>query len=350
MLNSEEKKIVRIFYRLVDGHHHLRDGEMLKNIVMYLARYFSAAMIMPNLQPPVVTTKEVAAYLKRILACLEPGTIFTPLMTTYLTENTDPNDIEAGFLDKVFIAAKWYPPHGTTNSTHGVLDINKVDKTLSRMEKIGMGLAIHGEMSPHPEIDIFDSEKIFIERKLIPLIKRYPDLKISLEHITTKEACDFIKDNSKNIVGTVTPHHLLFDRNALLVGGLHPVFYNMPILKSREHMLAIQKAVIEDDESLILGTDSAPHLTENKYKDCGCAGTFSAPVALPAYYKFFVDNNITHKFQKFASDNFCKFHGIQVPEKTVEITDEEWIVPAKYHGVEPLFFGQKLNYNVKLLS
>ena len=350
MQNSKETEIVRIFYRLVDGHHHLRDGQMLKNIVMYLARYFSAAMIMPNLDPPVVTTNEVYAYLQRILACLEPGTIFTPLMTTYLTEDTDPNDIEAGFLDKVFIAAKWYPPHGTTNSARGVLDINKVDKTLSRMEKIGMRFAIHGEMSPHPEIDIFDSEKIFIEQKLIPLIKRYPELKISLEHITTKEACDFIKDNSKNIVGTVTPQHLLFNRNALLVGGLHPDMYCMPVLKRRFHMLAIQQAVIEDDESIILGTDSAAHLTENKYKDCGCAGVFSAPVAIPAYYQFFIDNNITHKFQKFASDNFCKFHGIQVPEKTVEIFEENWTVPESHHGVKSLFFGQKLNYNVKLVS
>lgn len=350
MSKFNERQIVRIFHRLVDGHHHLRDDQMLKNVIMYLARYFSAALIMPNLQPPVITTKDVAAYCKRILACLDPGTVFTPLMTTYLTENTDANDIEAGFMDKIFIAAKWYPPHGTTNSTHGVLDINKVDKVLSRMEKIRMTLAIHGEMSPHPEIDIFDSEKIFIEKKLIPIIKRYPDLKISLEHITTKEACDFIKENSKNIVGTVTAHHLILNRNDLLVGGLHPDVYNMPIVKRRSHMLAIQQAVIEDEESFILGTDSAPHTIENKYKDCGCAGSFTAPTAIPAYYKFFVDNNITHKFQKFASNNFCKFHGIEVPEKNVEVFEEDWIVPDNCHGVRPLFFNQTMKYKVKLLS
>ena len=339
-----------IFYRLFDAHHHLRDGEMLMNILPFLTYLFSGAIIMPNLNPPVVTTKEVDDYRKRIMLLVPPETVFTPFMTTYLTEKTDPHDIRIGFNEGVFIAAKWYPPHGTTNSSHGVHDINKVENVLAVMEEIGMTLSVHGEEPPSSGIDIFDREKAFLERKLIPLLDKFPKLKVVLEHVTTKEAVQFVGTSSYNIGATITPQHLLFDRNALFDNGLHPDLYCMPILKRDIHKEAIQAYVKGGNPKFWLGTDSAPHLKENKYKDCGCAGVFSSPVTIPAYYNFFFENNITDKFQAFASDNATNFYGISLPEKKIKIIEREWIVPNEYHGITPLFAGQKSRFEAVALT
>ncbi len=342
---EKERMIEKTIYNAFDAHLHLRDGQMLKNVIGYTTYKFAAALIMPNLDPPVVTTKQVNDYRKRIISAIVQETDFTPFMTTYLTENSDAHDITIGFNEKVFIAGKLYPPHGTTHSAHGVADLKKINNVLSTMEEIGMTLCIHGEMPPNSGIDIFDREKVFIEKKLIPLMAKFPKLKIVLEHVSTKEAVDFVKQGPENIRGTITPQHLLFDRNSIFENGLQPDMYCLPILKRDINKQAIQQVVLDGNKKFGLGTDSAPHLKENKYKACGCAGVFNAPIALEAYFGFFYKNNIVEKFQAFASDNMMSFYKISLPyEKATCIEKTKFCVPQESDGVTFFLAGQELEW------
>lgn len=339
----EKKEVITVVREPFDAHLHLRDLPLLNQVIGYSVKQFAGALIMPNLNPPVVTTKEVAAYRERIVQALGSSNVtFKPYMTTYLTDQSDRHDVRIGFNEGVFISAKLYPPHGTTNSAYGVSCIEKIYPVLEVMQEIGMVLCVHGEMPPNSGVDIFDREKYFLSEKLYPLVCRFPKLKIVFEHVTTKDACDFVINNG--LQATVTPQHLLLSRNALFDGGLHPELYCMPILKKDIHTKAIQEAVISGNPHFGLGTDSAPHLNENKYKSCGCAGVFSAPVALESYFGFFYENNIVDKFQTFVSDNMMRFYGIDLPMKNVEIQamPDGCEVASNIEGITPFKAGEKI--------
>lgn len=331
-----------------DGHVHFRDGDMLKKVLFYSVKQFSGALIMPNLMPPVVTTEQVKNYRTRIMAILPEGIQFLPAMTAYLTAQSDPGDVQKGFEEGVFIAGKLYPPGGTTNSEAGVTNLADIFSVLEVMEKIGMPLCVHGETPPDPHIDIFDREKEFIDTRMISIKYKFPRLKIVFEHITTKDACDFIVEYPDTMMATVTPQHLLFDRNAIFEGGLQPDMYCMPILKERTHVEAIQKFVASGHKQFALGTDSAPHLKASKYQPCGCAGIFSAPVALEAYATFFDDKGVLDAFPAFACKNLPNFYGLKLPDKKVTLRkfEEGWTVPINSNGITPLFAGKKLHWKV----
>jgi len=336
------------FYGGFDAHLHLRDGEMLARVLKYSTRQFVAAIIMPNLSPPVVTAEQVLAYRNRILSTPRVGN-FVPYMTTYLTENTDPADIRQGYDAGIFVAAKLYPLHGTTNSAHGVVKLEKIFPTLEVMEEIGMKLLLHGEMPPSSGVDIFDREKVFIDKKLSVILKRYPKLRIVMEHITTSEACAIVRVVD-NVYGTITPQHLLYDRNALFDGGLHPHLYCMPILKRSTHTQAIQNLVLSGSKKAGLGTDSAPHMNDQKYKDCGCAGVFSAPVAIESYFEFFHANDAVDKFQAFISGTMADFYGLTLPKTELIINEIEggWEVPNESEGITPFEAGKRLKWKASL--
>jgi dihydroorotase len=326
-----------------DWHVHVRDGEMLKVVAPYTARQFARAIIMPNLVPPVTTAEEAIAYRGRISAAAGPD--FTPLMVAYLTNDTDPQQLARGKAEGVFTAAKLYPAHATTNSAHGVTDILKMSAVLETMQEIGLPLLIHGEVTDH-DVDIFDREAVFIDRTMAPLVQAYPGLKIVFEHITTKEAAAFVESAGPNVGATITPQHLHINRNAMLVGGIRPHAYCLPVAKREEHRLALRRVATSGSPKFFLGTDSAPHEIHRKENSCGCAGIFNAPYAIESYATVFDEEGALDRLEAFASENGPRFYGLplndgmitlervahDIPEKLVQNRIE--LVP--FHGGEQI--------------
>lgn len=319
-----------------DWHVHLRDGDMLKAVLPYTARHFARAIVMPNLRPPVVTSAQVRAYRKEILAVLPKGLDFMPLMTLYLTDTTDAGDLIRGHQEGVITAAKLYPAHATTNADAGVTDIKRIYPVLERMQKIGMPLLVHGEVTD-PDVDVFDREAVFIETILKPLRRAMPELKIVFEHITTKEAAAYITAEGKkgNLAATITPHHLLINRNAMFMGGLRPHYYCLPVAKREKHREALVKAATSGLSMFFLGTDTAPHERKAKESACGCAGIFSAPHALALYAQVFDEAGALSHFENFASRNGPAFYGLPVNKGLIKL--EKVSSPAA--EIKPILTG-----------
>jgi dihydroorotase len=311
-----------------DWHVHLRDGDMLPLTVPHTARQFRRAIVMPNLVPPVTTAAAAVAYQSRIKKAIPQGLDFTPLMTCYLTDATEPAEIKQGWEAGVFAAAKLYPAHATTNSAHGVSDLSKLWDVFTIMQRIGMPLLIHGEVTD-PEVDVFDRENVFIDRVLTRLIDDFPDMKIVLEHITTAEAVDFILAISANVVATITPHHLVINRNALFQGGLRPHYYCLPVAKRERHRHALRRAAVSGNPKFFLGTDSAPHTVAAKESACGCAGIFNAPAALETYATAFDEEGALDRLEGFASVHGPHFYGLPVNERRVVLERQATEVPAE---------------------
>jgi dihydroorotase len=311
-----------------DWHVHLRDGAMLADVAGPTARQFARAIIMPNLAPPCATTADVAAYRGRIIAALPGVSTFTPLMTLYLTDATDPADLETGFALGVLTAAKLYPANATTNSAHGVSDLRGIYPVLDRMQEIGMPLLVHGEVTG-AEVDIFDREAVFIERVLVPTLRDFPELRVVFEHITTKQAADFVESATENVAATITPHHLQINRNAIFAGGIRPHAYCLPIAKREVHRLALRKAATGGSPKFFLGTDSAPHEVKTKETACGCAGIFNAPHALETYAMVFDEEGALDRLEGFASINGPRFYGLPVNEARVVLERRECAVPLR---------------------
>ncbi len=328
-----------------DWHVHLRDGAMLEAVLPFTARAFARAIVMPNLTPPVASVAAAEGYRQRIRAALPKGADFTPLMTCYLTDQSNPDEIERGFRHGVFTAVKLYPAHATTNSAAGVTDIAKTWATLERMEKIGMPLLIHGEVTD-PEVDIFDRETVFIERVLAPLMHMLPGLKIVLEHITTKHAADFVAAAGPNLAATITPHHLVINRNALFQGGLRPHLYCLPIAKREGDRLALRHAATSGTPKFFLGTDSAPHPVHDKERDCGCAGIFSAPAALEIYATVFDEENALARLEAFACLNGPRFYGLPTNERHITLKRKAWTLPERTGSVRPFLAGQTIAWTI----
>jgi dihydroorotase len=324
-----------------DWHVHLRDGEMLQRVAPSTARQFARAIVMPNLVPPITTVEAAAAYRDRIIAAA--GANFTPLMTCYLTDETDPDEIERGHADGVWIAAKLYPAGATTNSASGVTDIRRIYPALERMERIGMVLCVHGEVTD-PDVDVFDREAVFIDRVLAPLTRDLPGLRIVFEHITTSEAVDFVIGTGPNLGATITPQHLIINRNALFAGGLRPHAYCLPVAKRERHRLAVRKAATSGARKFFLGTDSAPHARSAKESACGCAGTFNAPFALESYVLVFEEEGALDKFEAFASLNGPRFYGLPANEDTIALERGETPVPEEVEGIVPFHAGETLSW------
>ncbi|NNC52143.1 MAG: dihydroorotase [Erythrobacter sp.] len=332
-----------------DWHLHFRDGETMRAVVPHTARQFARAIVMPNLAPPVTTSALAAAYRDRIAAAVLEGVEFTPLMTAYLTDETDAGDMAAGFADGVLTAAKLYPAGATTNSAHGVTDVANIEGVLERMAEIGMPLCVHGEVT-HSDIDIFDREAVFIDRILAPLVERMPDLKVIFEHITTKQAVEFVDTSGPRIGATITPQHLHINRNAILVGGIRPHMFCLPVAKREEHRLALRKAATSGSTKYFLGTDSAPHHRHAKESDCGCAGIFNAPFALESYVTVFDEEGALDRFEGFASLNGPAFYGLPVNEDTTTLEKAPVEVPAEVDGGEaeivPFHAGETLKWRL----
>ena len=324
-----------------DWHVHLRDGAMLETVAPYTARQFARAIIMPNLVPPVTSVDQAAAYRDRIRSAA--GGYFEPLMTAYLTDNSDPAEIARGFDEKVWIAAKLYPAGATTNSDSGVTAIRNIYPALERMQAIGMVLCVHGEVTD-PDIDVFDREAVFIDRILSPLVDDFPDLKIVLEHITTVEAADFVRDAPATVAATVTPQHLHINRNALFGGGLRPHAYCLPVAKREAHRLAVRKAATSGSAKFFLGTDSAPHARSAKESACGCAGIFNAPYALESYAAVFEEEGALDHFEAFASEHGARFYGLPLNDGTILLERVEQIVPDEVEGIVPFHSGETLKW------
>jgi dihydroorotase len=323
-----------------DWHVHLRDGDMLGKVAPFTARQFARAIVMPNLVPPVTTPEMATAYRTRIREAAGPG--FEPLMTCYLTDETSPDEIARGFEEKAWIAAKLYPAGATTNSASGVTDIRNIYPTLARMERIGMVLCVHGEVTD-PDIDVFDREAVFIERLLSNVTRDFPELKIVLEHITTEDAADFVRGRA-NVGATVTPQHLIINRNALFAGGLRPHAYCLPVAKREKHRLAVRQAATSGAANIFLGTDSAPHARDAKESGCGCAGIFNAPFALESYATVFEEEGKLEQLEAFASINGARFYGLPVNEETITLERAEVRVPDEIDGVVPFHAGETLRW------
>jgi dihydroorotase len=331
-----------------DWHLHLRDGEALISVAPFTARQFARAIIMPNLNPPVTTVVRAVEYLDHILAAVD-GTDFEPLMTLYLTDNTSPDEIIAARKSCFIKAVKLYPSGATTNSDAGVTDIRLCDAALEEMQKAGLPLLIHGEVTD-PEIDVFDREKVFIDKTLQPLTQRFPELKIVFEHITTKEAADFVMQSGDNIAATITPQHLLFNRNAMFQGGLRPHNYCLPVLKRDIHQQALLKVIRSGNNKFFLGTDSAPHSQRAKESACGCAGIFSAHAAIEIYTSIFEQQNALDKLEAFASFNGPDFYGLPRNQHSITLVKQDWKVPDHYplgeNTLIPFLAGQTINWKL----
>lgn len=330
-----------------DWHVHLRDGAMLNAVAGYTARQFARAIVMPNLTPPVVSIAAAQDYRARILAALPEGADFTPLMTAYLTDDADPAEIARGYAEGVFAACKLYPANATTNSAHGVTDLRKLHGVLEAMQRIGMPLLIHGEVTDR-DVDIFDREAVFIERLLAPLIRDFPALKVVLEHITTADAVDFVTGSGPTVAATITPQHLIINRNAIFDGGIRPHAYCLPIAKRERHRLAVRKAAVSGSPKFFLGTDSAPHMVGRKEAACGCAGIFNAPYALESYAGVFDAEGALDRLEGFASEHGPRFYGLPLNEGTVTLERAETLVPeAIVEGdvrVVPFHAGETLEW------
>ena len=313
-----------------DWHVHLRDGPLLQAVAPATARCFARAIVMPNLSPPITTVAAAVAYRERIRAAVPDGLGFTPLMTAYLTDTIEPEELEQGHAEGVFSACKLYPANATTNSAAGVSDLAKLTAVFETLERIGLPLLIHGEVTDS-EIDIFDREAVFIERHLEPLLRRHPGLKVVLEHITTAEAADFVRSAGANLAATITPHHLHINRNALFAGGLRPDFYCLPVAKRELHRIALRGAATSGNPKFFLGTDSAPHARTAKEAACGCAGIFNAPFALESYAAVFEQENALERLEAFASEFGPRFYGLPLNEATVTLERQPLEVPSRLH-------------------
>ena len=304
-----------------DWHLHLRDGAMLKAVLPHSARDFARALIMPNLVPPVVTGAQAAAYRDRIMAALPEGADFTPLMTLYLTEETDPEDVARAHAEGLIHAVKLYPAGATTNSASGVSNFDNVAPVLDRMAEIGLPLCTHGEVTD-PEIDIFDREAVFIDRVLDPIRRAHPELRVVMEHITTADAVDYVRGNDKGLAATITTHHLVINRNHILAGGIRPHYYCLPVAKRETHRLALRAAATSGDSRFFLGTDSAPHTDGAKLQPCGCAGCFTAPNTLSILAHVFEDEDALDRLEAFTSLNGPAFYGLPPNETRITLRRE----------------------------
>ncbi len=329
-----------------DWHVHLRDGDALKMVARYTAAQFARAIIMPNLTPPLTDVAAVDAYRNRIMAALPAGASFTPLMTLYLTDDMPPATIREGKASGVVTAAKLYPAHATTNSAHGVTAIDRIMPALEAMADVGMPLCVHGEVTDR-DVDIFDREAVFIDRTLAPLAERLPNLKIVFEHITTRQAVEFVEACGLNVAATVTPQHLHLNRNAIFDGGLRPYAYCLPVLKGEEHRRAVRAAATSGSTKFFLGTDSAPHLREAKELGCGCAGIFNAPRALESYVQVFDEEGALERFEGFVSENGARFYGLPLNDGTVTLERASSFVPPVLDGYVPFHAGETLGWQLK---
>ncbi len=332
-----------------DWHVHLRDGVMLKDVVNYTARQFGRAIVMPNLTPPVTTITAGRDYRARIIAALDPAFDFTPLITCYLTDDIAPDEVIGGHSEGVFTACKLYPANATTNSAHGVTNIKNIYPVLEAMQKAGMPLLVHGEVTDS-QIDIFDREAVFIETIMTPLLRDMPELKVVFEHITTSEAVDFVREADANIGATITPHHLEFNRNAIFQGGIRPHKYCLPIAKRETHRLALRKAATSGSSRFFLGTDTAPHTVAAKESACGCAGIFNAPHAIEAYAKVFDEENAMDRFEGFASLFGPQFYGLPINEATITLERNAQNVPDRLNlsgaDIIPFHAGETLAWSI----
>lgn len=312
-----------------DWHLHLRDGEHLRAVLSDTARRFARAIVMPNLRPPVTTTRMALAYRERIIAALPAGVKFEPLMTLYLTDNMPPGEIAEAQASAFVHAVKYYPAGATTNSDSGVTDLANCHRVFEAMEKHGMPLLVHGEVTG-PEVDVFDRERVFIERVLASLVERFPGLRVVLEHITTREAADFVTQAPARLAATITAHHLLLSRNALFAGGIRPHHYCLPLLKREVHREALVRAATSGNPKFFLGTDSAPHARATKEMDCGCAGIYTAHAGIELYCEAFSAVGALEKLEGFASRHGAAFYGLPVNSDTIALADEPWSVPAEF--------------------
>ncbi len=309
-----------------DWHLHLRDGDMLRAVLPHTTAHFARAIIMPNLVPPVVTLADAQAYHARIMAALPEGADFTPLMTLYLTEDTDADDVAAAHASGLVHAVKLYPAGATTNSASGVTNFDRVAPVLERMAAIGLPLCCHGEVTD-PDIDIFDREAVFIDRVLDPIRRQHPDLRVIMEHITTANAVDYVHANDTNLAATITTHHLVINRNHILAGGIRPHYYCLPVAKRESHRLALRAAATSGDARFFLGTDSAPHTDAGKLQPCGCAGCFTAPNTLSILAEVFEQEGALDHLEAFTSRNGPAFYGLPVNADTITLTRERPTYP-----------------------
>jgi len=313
-----------------DWHVHLRDGPMLQAVVGATARVFARAIVMPNLTPPITTMAAGLTYRERILEALPDSCGFTPLLTVYLQDESDPQEIARGFEQGVFTACKLYPAHATTNAAAGVRDLASLTKVLEAMERIGMPLLLHGEVTDH-SVDVFDREAVFIDRHLEPLLRQFPGLKVVFEHITTAEAVAFVQASAPQLAATITPHHLHINRNAIFDGGLRPDFFCLPVAKREKHRRALRQAATSGEPCFFLGTDSAPHARTAKEAACGCAGIFNAPTALESYALAFEQEGALDRLEAFASLHGPHFYGLPPNEERITLTRDGLTVPPRLH-------------------
>jgi len=332
-----------------DWHLHLRDNELMASVLPDTARQFARAIVMPNLRPPVTTTAQALAYRERILKALPAGTKFEPLMTLYLTDITSADEIKHAKASGVVHAVKLYPAGATTNSDAGVTDLRKTYAALEAMQKLGMPLLVHGEVT-NSDIDIFDREAVFIERVMQPLLKDLPGLRVVFEHITTQDAAEFVTSAPDTIAATLTPQHLLYNRNAMLVGGIRPHLYCLPVLKREMHREALIKAATSGNKKFFLGTDSAPHAQHAKESACGCAGCYTAHSAIELYAEAFEAAGALDKLEAFASFHGADYYGLPRNKETITLRKEEWQVPASVgfgeHRLVPLRAGETMQWKL----
>ena len=333
-----------------DWHVHFRDNNILKAVVAFTARQFARAMVMPNLIRPVKTMSDSIAYRQRILEASPKDIKFNPLMVCYLTDDACSNEIIIGYKEKIFAAVKFYPSGATTNSEFGVTDITQVYSLFEKMSQVGMPLLVHGEVMSE-DIDIFDREAIFIEKVLVPLVMRFPELKIVLEHVTTKEAVDFVCEQNSNIGATITAHHMIINRSDMFQGGIRPHLFCLPIAKRESHRIALRKAATSGHQSFFLGTDTAPHLKNTKETACGCAGIFSAPTALEMYAQIFEEEKALDQLESFASHNGANFYGLPINKDKITLERSftevpEFVAVSKKERIIPFLAGEKLNWKL----
>ncbi len=340
-----------IIRRPDDWHLHLRDGAALSSVLPFTAAQFARAIVMPNLKPPVVTTEQALAYRQRILQALPRSSRFEPLMTLYLTDSTQPAEVDRAKASGVVHGFKLYPAGATTHSDAGVTDMRRIDAVLARMAELGVILQVHGEVTD-PVVDVFDREARFIESVLAPVVDRFPRLRVVFEHITTREAVEFVRRARNGVAATITPQHLLMNRNALFTGGIRPHHYCLPVLKTEPDRRALLEAIASGDARFFLGTDSAPHARHTKETVCGCAGIFSAHAAIELYAEAFEAAGALEKLQGFASEHGARFYGLPCNEGRVTLTKEPWDVPATYRfgsdELVPLRAGEKILWRVAL--
>ncbi len=332
-----------------DWHLHLRDGVALKAVLPDTAKQFARAIVMPNLRPPVTTTALADEYRARILAALPKGFSFEPLMTLYLTDNTTADEIKKAKASRFVYGVKLYPAGATTNSDSGVSNLGFCVNALEAMEKLGVPLLVHAEVTDS-DVDVFDREKVFIERNMIPLLKRFPALKVVFEHITTKDAAEFVASAPSNVAATITAHHLLMNRNDMFKGGIQPHHYCLPILKREEHRLALVKAATSGSDKFFLGTDSAPHAKHTKEAACGCAGMYTAHAAIELYAEAFEAANALDKLEAFASFYGADFYGLPRNKDKISLEKTSWLVPNTLplgdDSLVPLRAGQQIHWKL----